>query len=151
MKRRLLYSYILSSYVAAALLAGCGGSQPPIGAPESSARVWRANRVAHLSPTTSSYEVLLRFGVHHGTHPQAGLTNVNDTLYGTTLSGGGLGFGTVYRIDTTGREKVIHRFRLLSEGAYPIAALIDVCGTLYGTTSAGGGPANAGTVYSITP
>lgn len=58
------FRYALSISAAATLLAGCGGSQPPIGAPATSAQASRADRLTHYFPTTVSYQVLHRFGRH---------------------------------------------------------------------------------------
>ena len=67
---------ILSSCVAAAMLAGCGGSQPPIGAPGAMPQ----------SRASSGYTTLYGFGKRSsdGQQPKAGLIELNGTLYGTT-------------------------------------------------------------------
>lgn len=77
-------------------------------------------------------------------------------LYGTTVYGGitnancALGCGTLFSIDTSGRERVLHRFTGGSDGAAPLAGVV-IDGALYGTTSAGGGATGCGdgcgTVY----
>lgn len=105
-------------------------------------------------------KVLHRFGDKEATdgwYPDAGLTYVKGTLYGTTFGGGGVkfgNFGTVFSITTSGKEKVLHRFSgLTNDGWWPTADLLDVKGTLYGTTSGGGahcGSSGCGTVFSIT-
>lgn len=49
------------------------------------------------------------------------------------------GCGTIYSLDESGSEKVLHRFQGGSDGALPNdTALVDVNGTLYGTTTTGG-------------
>lgn len=99
----------LNACVAATLVTDCGGSQPLAGAPTASAQAGRADGVAHHSATTSSYQVLHRFGhakpvrARRGALPDGGLTIVDDTLYGTTESGGIVLRGVVYSISTTGR------------------------------------------------
>lgn len=103
-------------------------------------------------------------GGSDGAEPLAALTDVNGTLYGTTVEGGGsgcqssyhgsyIGCGTVFSITTSGQERVRHRFADQPDGAEPFAGLIDVKGILYGTTAEGGaaGSGGAGTVYSVTP
>ncbi len=85
-----------------------------------------------------------------GAVPDAGVTNLNGTLYGTTYEGGASGAGTVYAITPGGAETVLHAFAGGNDGAHPVASLINSKGTLYGTTS-GGGASGAGTVFSITP
>jgi uncharacterized repeat protein (TIGR03803 family) len=83
-----------------------------------------------------------------GASPAAGLTNVKGTLYGTTLGGGSAGGGTVFKVTTSGKEKVLHVFKG-SDGSGPSTSLLDVGGVLYGTTDVGG--ANGlGTVFKIT-
>ena len=81
-------------------------------------------------------------------------------LYGTTSQGGntdcgGVGCGTVFRVDTRNHETVLHVFTGgTSDGATPHGRLVmDESGNLYGTTSAGGntgcGGAGCGTVFKI--
>jgi uncharacterized repeat protein (TIGR03803 family) len=61
-------------------------------------------------------------------------------FYGTTSEGGTLGFGTVYEVDSSGKETILHNFAGGSDGANPWAGLImDAAGNLYGTTNTGGG------------
>jgi len=154
----------LNASAVAALLTGCGGSQPLFAAPGA----MLPNRAlvpprANSNPVdmNRSYRVLYSFawGTSDASQPVAGLIDVNGTLYGTTEDGGGgcasygPGCGTVYNISTTGMEKVLHRFyhhrhpkRLFT--AAPLAGLINVKGMLYGTT--GGGGTRVGTVFRIT-
>ena len=79
----------------------------------------------------------------------------NSNVYGTTTSGGmsncSPGCGTVYKVDSQGRETVLHDFAgAPTDGGYPFApVLLDALGNLYGTTS-GGGANNAGTVFQLT-
>jgi uncharacterized repeat protein (TIGR03803 family) len=103
-------------------------------------------------------KVLYAFqGGSDGARPASGLIDVNGTLYGTTLQGGGHkcngdgpGCGTVFSVTTSGQERVLHAFRGGSDGANPAAGLIAVKGVLYGTTI-DGGDGGHGTVYSVTP
>jgi uncharacterized repeat protein (TIGR03803 family) len=81
------------------------------------------------------------------------LIDVNGTLYGTTMNGGGSNLGAVFTITTSGHESVLYAFQKGSDGANPEASLTDVNGMLYGTTTSGGAycrDINCGTVYSIT-
>jgi uncharacterized repeat protein (TIGR03803 family) len=108
--------------------------------------------------TTSGAEtVLYRFaGGSDGEYPDAALTYVRGTLYGTTALGGTkacgapFGCGTVLRLTTAGSETVLHRFGSGSDGWAPQAGLTNVNGTLYGTTPQGG-TYRDGTVYSLSP
>ena len=79
-------------------------------------------------------------------------------LYGITNQGGsfdcvGTGCGTVFRIDRSGRETILHVF-LSSEpyGIFPFGGLIrDRAGNLYGTANAGGSSGENGTVFKLDP
>jgi len=164
MKTLRLGRYALCTGVAVALLAGCGGSQPPTGAPGAippfgTSGMAREN-AARQGP--QFFRVLYRFagGRHDGQNPQASLIDVNGTLYGTTAAGDGCkhgydsGCGTVFSISTSGSEKVLYRFAGGSDGWLPVASLIDRNGTLYGTTRYGGGSGcveyfGCGTIYTI--
>jgi uncharacterized repeat protein (TIGR03803 family) len=77
-------------------------------------------------------------------------------VYGTTYFGGELGFGSIFKIDTTGTLTILHSFNDSPDGANPIGGLIlDSSGNLYGTTSQGGdlgcGFSGCGTVFELTP
>jgi len=100
--------------------------------------------------TAGAYRQLYSFaGGSDGSWPQAGLTNVNGTLYGTTVHDGANGFGTVFKITKRGRESVLYSFADGSDGAFPEAGLTNVGGVLYGTTEKGG-VSDLGTVFMIT-
>jgi len=111
--------------------------------------------VFSMRPTGAQYKILHDFsGTPDGANPQAPLTYVKDTLYGTTENGGAASKdgGTVYSISPTGAENVVYRFMPGRDGNYPVAGLIDVNGTLYGTTYKGGaGSYGFGTVYVVSP
>ncbi len=80
-----------------------------------------------------------RHGHRDGKYPNAGLIDVHGTLYGTTYKGGDIDRGTVYKIDPSGAETILHSFSGgRSDGAYPRAGLVYAGGALYGTTSGGG-------------
>jgi uncharacterized repeat protein (TIGR03803 family) len=88
-------------------------------------------------------------GSGDGEVPDAGLLNINGTLYGTTYIGGANGVGTVFAIARSGKnETVLHSFGGSGDGVNPFATLINIEGTLYGTTRYGG-VNNAGTVFAI--
>jgi len=71
-------------------------------------------------------------------------------IYGTTLLGGVGGVGTVFKIDSSGAETILHAFSNLdADGAFPSDGLIwDPAGNLYGITNAGG-IHGAGVVFRI--
>ncbi len=61
-------------------------------------------------------------------------------LYGTTYEGGNVGYGTVFKLDTSGTETVLYSFAdTTTDGGYPYARLVrDTDGNIYGTTVSGG-------------
>jgi uncharacterized repeat protein (TIGR03803 family) len=72
-------------------------------------------------------------------------------LFGTTRDGGASGFGTVFKITSSGVEKVLHSFTYGPDGAEPYAGLVmDSEGNLYGTTYSGG-LYSSGVVYKVVP
>lgn len=83
-----------------------------------------------------------------GGNPDAALTNVGGTLYGT-MSAGPVGKdGTVFSIAPGGALQIIYTFTGGDDGGKPQSKLNSVNGVLYGTT-AKGGSAKLGTIYSI--
>lgn len=73
-------------------------------------------------------------------------------FYGTTEfggTGGGGGFGVVYKIDPIRNVTVLHSFTGGADGGYPMSGLIrDAAGRLYGTASEGGS-GNSGLVFLL--
>ena len=170
-----LSRYALSVCVATTLLAGCGGSQPPVitqgpltrGQMPEAENALRVNGVGqslssirHASVTETVLHSF-RGSPYDGANPESGLTYFKGTLYGTTANGSantcnssGAGCGTVYSITPSGTETVLHSFKGGKDGQYPVADLIVLNGTFYGTTFEGGCNQTAGgcgTVFRITP
>jgi uncharacterized repeat protein (TIGR03803 family) len=98
-----------------------------------------------------TYNVVYRFAgpPTDGRYPNGDLVRDSaGNLFGTTYEGGSgpcsdryglLGCGTVFKVDKTGKETVLHSFTSGADGGIPQAALIrDAAGNLYGTTTAGG-------------
>ena len=88
-------------------------------------------------------------GSTDGRTPYAGLVRDKaGNFYGTTYEGGGIGCidgcGTVFKLDTTGTETVLHSFAGgTTDGCFPYAGLLlDSAGNLYGTTQACGASSN---------
>jgi uncharacterized repeat protein (TIGR03803 family) len=124
--------------------------------------------VFELSPnatrTVWTLTTLYNFGSqsHDGTGSRGGLVMdpVSGRLYGTTMSGGTYGEGTVFELtppSSTGNtwmESVVYSLGAnggANDGTGPYAALImDKSGKLYGTTYAGG-LYRQGTVFALTP
>ena len=86
-----------------------------------------------------------------GSFPDAALvTDKAGNLYGTTQFGGSSDLGTVFKIDPSGTETVLHSFTgPPSDGRDPTGLLIDAAGNLYGT--GGGGSSSRGTVFKVEP
>jgi uncharacterized repeat protein (TIGR03803 family) len=102
--------------------------------------------------TSGAERVIYNFqgGTADGSAPEAGLTAVNGTLYGTTEGGGQYGFGTVFKVSTSGAERVLYSFKGgTADGSYPVTSLTAVNGALYGITTAGGASGGFGTVFKV--
>jgi uncharacterized repeat protein (TIGR03803 family) len=118
---------------------------------------------APLPATAQKLKVLYEFkGGEDGLEPSGGLVqDAAGNFYGTTISGGGStncheGCGTVYKLDTHGKETVLYRFTGLSDGQYPWPVVLDKAGNIYGTTFQGGisnceNYGSCGVVYKLEP
>jgi uncharacterized repeat protein (TIGR03803 family) len=87
-----------------------------------------------------------------GVQPQGALIHdASGNLYGTTYSGGAFGYGTVFKIDSTGKETILYNFSGGTDGLGPDSGVVlDAAGNLYGTTLSGGAFGN-GTIFKIAP
>ena len=104
--------------------------------------------------------VLYRFtgGKDGGSPASRMILDAAGNLYGTTGGGGNLncnrpyGCGVVFKLDTSGKESVLHTFAG-HPAADPSGGLIfDGLGNLYGTAYSGdGGAHNGGAVFKLTP
>ena len=99
-----------------------------------------------------TYSVVHSFrGEPDGADPQASLIqDPAGNLYGTTSEGGKTNAGSVFTLNTSGNESVLHSFtQNRHDGSFPEARLaISGTGELYGTTYEGG-PADAGAVFQM--
>jgi uncharacterized repeat protein (TIGR03803 family) len=95
-----------------------------------------------------------------GVMPTGLVIDARGNLYGTTTYGGAFGYGTVFRVDSSGNETILYSFRGagVGDGASPISGLtLDSQGNLYGATLDGGtGNCNdlapgGGTVFKLSP
>jgi uncharacterized repeat protein (TIGR03803 family) len=101
------------------------------------------------SGVAQTFKVLHEFGSPgDGSEPTSGV--VVDTvgnLYGVTSQGGSFDYGILFRLDTTGKDDLLHSF-LGAEGLGPYGGLLmDAAGNLYGTTGNGGTPENGGCAH----
>ena len=120
-------------------------------------------RVFEVSPNGKggwSETVLYRFKKGtDGAYPFSGLVrDAEGNFYGTTEWGGntgcgGLGCGTVFKLDSTGKETVLYRFTDGSDGSAPGQQLgLDAEDNLYGTALNGGSTAcryGCGTAFKL--
>ncbi len=108
----------------------------------------------HSPARAQSVSIIHSFGTSagDGLSPIGGLFQASDgTLYGTTSSGG-QGFGTIFKITTSGTITTLHTFgdgTVANDGQNPNSALMMASdGYLYGTTT-NGGAGSEGTVFRI--
>jgi uncharacterized repeat protein (TIGR03803 family) len=107
---------------------------------------YRGHGVVFAMTPSGHESVIYRFkGEPDGSGPGAGLTEVNGEFYGTTTAGGTKLGGTVYKINSSGKESVVYSFPRKST---PQSGLLYVNGALYGTTTYGGS-AGHGTVFKV--
>jgi len=122
-----------------------------------------------IPASAQTLNVLHNFGVTFGDGNIPYATPIMDgagNLYGTTLSGGAHGLGSVYRLTPTSgggwEETTLYSFAGIPDGASPHAQLLrDSAGNLYGTTIQGGvtakhcnssAPARGcGVIFKLTP
>jgi uncharacterized repeat protein (TIGR03803 family) len=111
--------------------------------------------VASGSAQAQTFTVLYTFtSTADGEQPDAGLMrDAAGNLYGTTQYGGANGgFGTVFKLDATGRETVLRSFAGSPDGEDPYSGLTrDKAGDFYGTTLYGGTQGGFGTVFKLRP
>ena len=112
--------------------------------------------VFRLKPSGSGYTEKTLYAFKGGKDPvgQFSLTEQAGTLYGTSQHGGLDNYGTVFKLQPSGKgytETVLYRFKGGTDGSEPYWGVVaDKNGTLYSTT-VDGGPYGDGTVFSLTP
>jgi uncharacterized repeat protein (TIGR03803 family) len=92
------------------------------------------------------YTIVHSFGrMQDCANPLAGLVQAPDgNLYGTTLYGGAMGIGCVYRFSLDGSEAVIHSFAWHDAHFTQVPLIVGQDGLLYGTSEYGGHSAHKG-------
>jgi uncharacterized repeat protein (TIGR03803 family) len=134
----------------ASFLAGCGGSQPPIGAPFAMPK----GGVAAVEPEAPicGVRVMHAFTSAHnyrnGWGPD-GLTLEDGTFVGTTYYGGRSDHGTVYTLTPSGHFELLYSFKGSPDGYGPFGLTV-YNGNYYGLTNRGGAFGN-GSFFEITP
>lgn len=110
-----------------------------------------ADGTVFAATTSGKEKILYSFGApQKGIDPVGGLLrDSSGNLYGTTLSGGPRGNGSVFELSRTDVLTVLYEFTDTPDGAAPIGTLIrDSAGNLYGTTQKGGGHGD-GSVFEL--
>jgi uncharacterized repeat protein (TIGR03803 family) len=115
------------------MLAGCGGLQAPISAPDA-----MPQREGIATQNASGYKILFAFSGFDGAKPYGALLAYNGALYGTTAGGGANGAGAIFKLTMSGKETVLYSFTGGADGATPEGGLTELNGKLYGTTYEGG-------------
>lgn len=107
--------------------------------------------------TSGDISTIHAFDLTHGSKPYNLMMGSNGLLYGTTANGGDTGWGTVYRLDTSGGGfTVMSMFHVgaWAQGATPIGGMVEtqpsgsVAPFLFGTTKFGG-RYGRGTIFRI--
>ena len=89
------------------------------------------------SARAQTFTVLHNFyGVPDGGTPYAGvIMDASGNLYGDTEEGGSSNYGTVFKLNKSHYETVLHSFTESPDGGAPFGGLVrDAAGNLYGTT-----------------
>ena len=118
-------------------------------------------RITPSGTLTTIYNFCSRQGCADGTAPLGLIQGTDGNLYGVTGGGGTAGgYGTIFKITTTGTLTTLHSFDL-TDGSGPEGLVQASDGNFYGTTNSGGfsnSNCNAGntagtcgTVFKITP
>src|SRR5580693_3393034 len=99
---------------------------------------------------SGEFTVLYSFpGGVSGANPYANLTlDQPGNIFGVTAAGGAHNFGTIFKLDASGDEKVLHSFAEEGNGVHPSGLIIDASGNLYGTTYQSG-KYNYGSVFEV--
>ena len=113
--------------------------------------------VFKITPTgqfTTLHSFCSKSACADGQNPYAGLIQASDrNLYGTTLTGGSHGDGTVFKISPSGAFSTFYSFCShtgCTDGEFPQTGLVQASnGNLYGTTILGGAY-GSGTIFELT-
>lgn len=127
--------------------------------PSGSGTVFKLDTAGH---ETVLYAFCAVRGCTDGVGPSSSLIqDGRGNLYGATCCGGSsnyaylYGVGTIFKLDSVGKESVIYKFcahfninNPCPDGASPAGLIADAGGNLYGTTCCGGGK-DAGVVFKL--
>lgn len=118
-------------------------------------------RITPSGAKTTIYDFCAKNNCTDGTAPLGLIQGTDGNLYGVTGGGGTAGgYGTVFKMTTTGTLTTLHSFDL-TDGAGPEGVVQASDGNFYGTTNGGGFsnsscsygnvPGTCGTVFKMTP
>ena len=118
-------------------------------------------RITPSGMLTTIYSFCAQSNCGDGTAPIGLIQGTDGNLYGVTGGGGTAGgYGTIFKITTTGALTTLHSFDL-TDGAGPEGLVQASDGSFYGTTNGGGFsnsnciygnvPGTCGTVFKMTP
>ena len=118
-------------------------------------------RITPSGTLTTIYNFCSRHGCTDGTAPLGLIQGTDGNLYGVTGGGGTAGgYGTIFKITTTGTLTTLHSFDL-TDGSGPEGLVQASDGDFYGTTNSGGfsnsncnsgnTAGTCGTVFKVTP
>lgn len=117
-----------------------------------------AAAVAARPAQAQTYTVLHAFTASpDGAIPNPLIRDAQGNLYGTTKVGGlatcGEGTcGTVFKVDSAGKETVLYSFEGGNNGTNPVAGLVrDAAGNLYGTTQGNGFIGGQSVIFKVDP
>ena len=102
------------------------------------------------------YSFCVKSGCPDGKFPKTGLIQASDgNLYGTTVTGGSTGNGTIFKVTPGGSLTTLYSFcpqTACTDGNTPGGSLLQgKDGNFYGTTTYGGSFSSAGTLFRVTP
>lgn len=105
-------------------------------------------------PFTIVYEFCSEANCADGANPTSLIEGTDGNLYGTTLVGGTIGAGTIFKMTTSGVLTTLYSFCSLAncaDGDFPSSSSVVMGsdGSLYGFTSQGGDSAGDGTVFKL--
>jgi len=99
--------------------------------------------VVYKLDVSGKFTILHNFtGLTDGEFPTAPPLLIGKDLYGTASGGGttlNSGYGVIFKLDRSGNDTVLYRFKGQADGSYPSSQLtLDEDGNLYGTAEMGG-------------
>lgn len=98
---------------------------------------YRNGTIFNLDPNTGSPKIRYNFtGGADGGQPWYGLVrDASQNLYGTTITGGDFGWGTIFKLDPAGTMTVLHSFGDMEAYGSRGPLILDAAGNIYGVTS----------------